>query len=73
MPGSPAVAVLVQTRPRVPVPSRDCRRVHPAGVDRLAVVEAVVRNSTRESPARTVDGTVTVWPVRLPAVLVAAT
>ena len=39
----------------------------------MVVVELVVRNSSKVSPACTPAGTVTGWLVRLPAVLAAAT
>src|ERR1700712_1109363 len=70
---SPAVACLVQARPRVAVPSLPWSRVQPGGVLTGPVIDAVDRNITSVSPACTVDGMVTVWVVRLPALLAAAT
>ena len=72
-PGSAAVAVRDQARPRMPLPSVVWIRVQPGSVPTVVVVELVVRNSSRVSPACTAAGTVTVWLVRLPAVLAAPT
>ena len=55
------------------MPSCDSRTVQPAGSLTVAVVELVVRNATKVSPACTPAGMVTVWLVRLPAVLLVPT
>ena len=70
---SAAVAFFVHARPRVVVPSLLSRRVQPEGLPRVALSEAVVRKTRRVSPACTVPGTCTVWLVRFPALLAAAT
>ena len=74
LPASDSVAVRVQARPRVPFPSRDSNRRQPVTAFwTVLVVEFVVRNRTRVSPACTLFGIRTVWLVRFPAVLAAST
>jgi hypothetical protein len=73
-PASAEVAVFVQARPRMPLPSRDCSSVHPVTeLLTVLVVELVVRYSTNASPACTAAGTCTVWLDLFPAVLAAPT
>ena len=69
-PASIAVAARVQTRPRTPLPSRDCSRVQPSRLSLIVlVVELVVRNSSNRSPGCTDCGIVTEWLGRFPAVV----
>ncbi len=70
---SAATACFVQARPRVAEPSLLCSRVQPAGLPSVPLSEFVVMNSTIVSPAWTVAGRRTTWPVRLPELLAAAT
>ena len=58
-PASAAVACLVHSRPRTPLPSVDWSSVHPAGLVTVAVVLLVVSDRIRVSPALTAAGTTT--------------
>ena len=70
---SAEVAFLVHTRPRLAEPSLDCSRVQPAGPVRVPLLELLVMNSSRVSPAATVAGTRTVCVVPVGAMLADAT
>ena len=62
-------AVLVQRRPRTPLPSTDSATVQPAGSVSVPLVLLATIASTSTSPASTSAGIRTVCAVRLPAVL----
>ncbi len=49
-PASPAVAVLVHTRPRTALPSTDSTAAHPAGPVSVPVVELAVSANVSRSP-----------------------
>ncbi len=68
-PASPAVACLVQARPRVTPPFLFWSTVQPLGPLSVPLRELTVRKTTRVSPACTLAGIWTVWLVRLAAVL----
>src|SRR4051794_10110295 len=72
-PASAPVATLVQARPAMLTPSRDCSGVQAAPGPVGAAFVFQVRSSTRLSPGCTLLGTCTRWLVRLPAELVVAT